>query len=110
MGIVIRKIGKKTVFSLFSLGVFVVAAAARLFFGGSHINLSQLESKTGDVLNTADKLISTARADSPSGSSGSAGGSEGDGCGAGSGGSGSAGGSSGGSDGGEGSGGGGEGS
>lgn len=93
MGIIVKKISKKTFFSLLSVFAFIAALFGRLFFGGSHINLSKLESKAGDVLGEKDKFISTARADTPgcscstgegggcgsSSGEGSDGGSEGDG-------------------------------
>lgn len=66
MGTAIKKVGKKTFFSLLSVSAFIVAFFFRMFLGSSHINLSQLESKASDVFSEENKIISTARADAPS--------------------------------------------
>ncbi len=66
MGIIAKKISQKTFFSLLSVSALVVAFFIRLFLGGSSINLSKLESKAGGLFGQSDKIISTARADTPS--------------------------------------------
>ena len=66
MGNAVKKIGKKTVFSFLSLGAFLLAIAFRLLFGGSHLNISKLDSKANDVLHKADVFAPLqAKADTP---------------------------------------------
>lgn len=86
MGIKIKKIAKNKAIALFSLGGFIFAMAFKLLFGGSHLNISRLDSKANDVLHETDIFAKPAKADSPGGSIG-----EGSACGCGEGGEGSGG-------------------
>lgn len=91
MGKRIKKIAKNKTIALFSLGFFILAVAFRLFFGASHLNISQLDSKAKDVLHKADPFAAKpAMADVPGGCG------EGYSCGCGEGGEGSGGGEGGG--------------
>jgi hypothetical protein len=80
MGIKIKKIAKNKTVALFSLGGFVLAVAFRLLFGGSHLNISQLDSAAKDILEKTDLSTKSANADS-AGGCGSLGGSSACGCG-----------------------------
>jgi hypothetical protein len=84
MGKKIKKIAKNKAIALFSLGGLIFAVAFRLLFGGSHLNISRLDSKANDVLDKTDLLVNSAKADTSGGSIG-----EGAACGCGEGGEGS---------------------
>ena len=65
MGRKIKRIAKNKTIALFSLGGFVLAVVFRLLFGGSHLNISRLDSKASDVLhNKTNLFVNSARADS----------------------------------------------
>jgi hypothetical protein len=70
MGTKIKKIAKNKVIALFSLGSFIFVVAFRFFFGGSHLNISQLNSKANDILSKTGPLVNSVRADAPGGCSG----------------------------------------
>lgn len=71
MGIIIKKISKKTIVSFASLAGLALALLSRLFFGGSHLNLSELEGReNGRTI--GGSLVNVAEADSVTGDSASA--------------------------------------
>jgi hypothetical protein len=87
MGKKIKRLAKNKTIALVSLGGFILAVVFRMFFGGSHLNISRLDSKASDVLHKTNFFVNTASADAPGGSFG-----EGASCGCGEGGEGSGGG------------------
>ena len=62
MSIIVKKITKKTLLSVATIGGLMIAAVFRIFFGGSYLNVSHLNSgKEGSGF-----LVETAMADSVS--------------------------------------------
>lgn len=74
MAIIIKKITRRTMVSVASIGSIIIALIARIFLGGSHVNLSKINSRALDIIKK-DILVNKAQADVPdSGCVGSAGG------------------------------------
>ncbi|HLM84116.1 MAG TPA: hypothetical protein VK254_02830 [Candidatus Bathyarchaeia archaeon] len=86
MTVIIKKISRKTAFSVAVIFGAFLAFALRLFFGTGHINLSKLNSNEKNPLNSEEfSIIHPAKADVTSGDSTGGSGSDGgsDGCGSG---------------------------
>ena len=64
MTVKIKKITRRTLISMISLGGLLLALITRLFLGGFHINLSKLNSQTKNVISNAN-LIDIVHADVP---------------------------------------------
>jgi hypothetical protein len=63
MPIVVKKISKRTLLSIVSVGGFFAILISKMFFGGANENLARFENKAKDVLSDCCHITSTAEAD-----------------------------------------------